>query len=268
MIFFSKTMNLNIKDAVAFLTFKKLEEFKFIKHAFSTRLGGISSGGFSTLNLARKTGDTSKNVEENLNRLCKSTNFSKESIFFLHQNHGNNIKIIDSNNHDETLEPNDGSITNIPGITLATLHADCASLFLVDPVTKCIGLAHAGWKGTVNNIASEIVLKMTKNYGVSPKNIICCIGPSIKKCCFEIKDDVSPYFEKIDKKLVTKKEDKMYADIPECNKINLLKAGLLNENIIVSDICTKCNCDLLYSYRSQGKKHGNMMAMMQIVTQQ
>ena len=267
MIFFSEMMNLNIKNAVAFLTFKRLEEFKFIKHAFSTRLGGISTGNFATLNVVEKSGESDKNVEENLQRICEATEISKESIFSLHQNHSTKIKIINTKESKRTDEIYDGSITNVPGITLSTYHADCAPLFLIDPKTKCIGLAHAGWKGTVNNIAAEIVSKMSMNYGASPKDIICCIGPSIRNCCFEIKNDVSPYFEKIDKKLITNKNGKMYADIAQCNKINLLNLGISNENIIISDICTKCNCDLLYSYRDQGKKHGNMIAMMQIIQQ-
>jgi len=265
MIFFSETMNLNIKNAIAFLTFKRLEEFKFIRHAFSTRIGGTSSGNFATLNLIEKPEDPKKNVEENLKRICEATELSKESIFPLHQNHSTKIKVIGTENSKKTNGTYDGSTTNIPGLTLTTYHADCAPLFLIDPKVKCIGLAHAGWRGTVNNIAAKIVSTMSNNYGSSPKDMICCIGPSIKSCCFEVKNDVSPYFEKIDKKLIINKKDKIYADIAQCNKINLLRSGLVNENIIVSDICTKCNCDLLYSYRAQGKKHGNMMAMIQII---
>ena len=262
MIFSSKTMNLNIKDAIGFLTFKKLDDIKFINHAFSTRLGGVSSGSFATLNLSKKSKDTPENVEENLKRICHAANFSRESLYFLNQNHTSNIKVVKSNDPDPNIY--DGSITNVKGITLVTMHADCAPLFFIDPVTKSIGLAHAGWRGAVSNIAGKMVSKMQSEYGSSPKDIICAIGPCIHNCCFEIQNDIVPYFTKIDKNLVEIRNHKIYANIPECNKINLLNSGISESNIIISDLCTKCNHDLLFSYRKQGKEHGTLLSLLDL----
>lgn len=260
MIFSSKTMNLNIKDAVGFLTFKKLEDIKFANHAFSTRLGGVSSGPFATLNLSRKSKDNPDNIEENLKRICNAANFPRESLYFLNQNHTSNVKVVKSNDHDSNIY--DGSITNVKGITLVTSHADCAPIFFLDPVTKSIGLAHAGWRGTVSNIAGKMVSKMQAEYGSSPKDIICAIGPCIHNCCFEIQDDIISYFTKIDKNLVEFKNNKIYANIPECNKINLLNSGISDSNIIISDLCTKCNHDLFFSHRKQGKDRGGLMGLL------
>lgn len=255
-------MNLHIKNAVGFLTFKKLEEFKFFKHAFSTRLGGVSSGPFATLNLSRKSKDTPENIEENLKRICCAADFPRESLYFLNQNHTSNIKVVKSHDSDPNIY--DGSITNVKGITLVTMHADCAPLFFIDPMHKSIGLAHAGWRGTVSNIAGKMISKMQLEFGSSPKDIICAIGPCIHNCCFEIQDDIVSYFTKIDKNLVEFKNDKMYANISECNKINLLNSEIPKSNIIISDLCTKCNHDLLFSYREQGKERGGSLAFIYV----
>lgn len=263
MIFSSKTMNLNIKNAVGFLTFEKFDDIKFVNHAFSTRLGGVSSGPFATLNLSNKIENNPENIKENLKRICCASNFNIESLYFLNQNHTANIKVVKSNNPDHNIY--DGSITNVKGITLVTMHADCAPLFFVDPVTKSIGLAHAGWGGTVSNIAGKMVSKMQSEYGSSPKDIICAIGPCIHNCCFEIKNDILSYFTKINKNLVEFKNYKIYANIPECNKINMINSGISNSNIIVSDLCTKCNHDLFFSYRKQGITHGCSMAFISIL---
>ena len=263
MKFSSKTMNLNIKNQVAYLTFKKLEEFKFIRHAFSTRLGGVSSGNFATLNLSKKIDDEEK-VEENIQRFCNSAGFDRKSLCLIKQNHGKNIKVV-TNNQQNNGEFFDGSITNVKNLTLVTLHADCSPIFIVDPVTKSIGMLHAGWRGAVADISKEAILKMKSNFGSSAENLICCIGPSIGPCCFEIQEDIQHKFEKISPKLIKKRDDKIYVDIFECNKINLLESGVKEENIFISDLCTKCNHELLFSYRQQGKIHGNMAAMIELI---
>lgn len=264
MKFFSNSMNLNIKNAVGFLTFKKLEQFKFINHAFSTRLGGVSSGNFSTLNLGEKNGDTHENVKENIKRFCEATKFSEKRICFLKQEHSTKVKIVDEKNFKD-YEVFDGSITNKKGIILSTAHADCAPIFFVDEKTRSIGIAHAGWRGTVKNIARKIINAMIEQYGARSRDIICCIGPCIQSCCFEVQEDVGSIFKKINKNLVKLKNGKIFADIVECNKRNLVDAGIKSENIFTSDICTKCNSNLLFSYRVQGYHHGSMIAAISLV---
>ena len=264
MKFFSNIMNLNIKNAVGFLTFKKLEQFKFINHAFSTRLGGISSGNFSTLNLGERNGDTHENVKENIKRFCKAAGFSEDHICFLKQEHSTKVKIVNERNFQDYGEF-DGSVTNIKGLVLSTAHADCAPLFFVDEKTRSIGIAHAGWRGTVKNIVRKIIKSMVDQYGSNSNDIICCIGPCIQSCCFEVQEDVGAIFEKINKDLVKLKNGKIFADIVECNKRNLIAAGIKSENIFTSDLCTKCSSDLLFSYRVQGYHHGNMIAAISLV---
>ena len=264
MNFSSQTMNLHIKNAVAYLTFKELEKIPFISHSFSTRLGGISTENFRSMNLGFKTKDSIDNIYENYRLFCESIGVRRENMSFLNQVHGTKIKLVSNENISE-LGEFDGSVTNIPGITLVTMHADCAPIFAVDCETKSIGLAHAGWRGTTNNIASELIMSMITNFNSRAKDILCFIGPSIHKCCFEIQDEIIEQFEKNSKELIIRKDNKIYADIVECNKINLIREGVKEENIFISDLCTKCNSDFLFSYRAQGSKrfyHGVMVAVL------
>ena len=262
MNFSSQNMNLHIKDAVAYLTFKELEKVSFVSHSFSTRLGGVSTGNFKSMNLGFKTKDSIDNIYENYRLFCETIGTKRENMSFLNQVHGTNIKLVSNENISE-LGEFDGSITNIPGITLVTLHSDCAPIFAVDCETKSIGLAHAGWRGTVDNIAKELINSMIINFNSKPENILCFIGPSIHKCCFEIQEDIVDQFEKNSKELISRKDNKVYADIVECNRINLIREGVREENIVNSDLCTKCNSDFLFSYRSKGCQslnHGVMIA--------
>lgn len=266
MNFSSQNMNLHVKNAVAYLTFKELEKIPFVSHSFSTRLGGVSTESFKSMNLGFKTKDSVDNIYENYRLFCESIGARRERMSFLNQVHGTKIKVVSDENISE-LGEFDGSITNIPGIILVTMHADCAPIYAVDCETKSIGLAHAGWRGTVNNIAAELIKSMVINFNSKVENILCFIGPSIHKCCFEIREDIIEQFEKNDKNLIYRKDDKIYADVVGCNRINLIREGIKEENIIVSDLCTKCNSDLLFSYRAQGSQkfyHGVMAATMYI----
>ena len=266
MIFSSENMNLNIKDAVAYLTFKELEKISFVSHSFSTRLGGVSTDNFKSMNLGFKTKDSIDNIYENYRLFCESIGTKRERMSFLNQVHGTKIKVVTNENISE-LGDFDGSITNVPDINLVTMHADCAPIFAVDCETKSIGLAHAGWRGTVDNIAKELIDSMISNFNSKAENMLCFIGPAIHKCCFEIKEDIIELFEKNDKSLLSRKDDKIYADISLCNKINLIRTGVKEENIFISDLCTMCNSDLLFSYRDQGSRksyYGVMVATMRI----
>ncbi len=265
MIFCSEVMNLNIKNAVPYLTFKELEKISFVKHAFSTRLGGVSKNDFKSLNLGFKTNDSMDNVYENYKLFCEATGFNKESMAFINQVHGNSVKVVTDKNFLQ-MGDFDGSITNIPKITLVTFHADCTPIYLVDPQTKSIGLLHAGWRGTIKNIVKNAIESMKTNFQSKPENILCFIGPSIHRCCFEIKEDILEYFENIDTNdnIVQKKEGKIYADIIKYNEVNLLRCGIKKENINISDLCTKCNSDLFFSHRTQRKEHGIMVSILGI----
>ncbi len=273
MNFFSKTMTLNNFDSVPYLTYNSLSEIDFINHAFSTRLGGVSTGEFSTMNLALNRGDNPDSVIENYKRLCKSAGFSFESLVASAQDHNTFIRNVTAENkgvgiyRPRDIESVDALITNTRGVTLVTYYADCTPLFFVDTKNKAIGLAHAGWKGTVGRIGQKVVEKMTAVYGSDPANIKAAIGPAISVCCYEVDNACADNFLKMtdlkpENFVFPKADGKYMIDLPECNRRQLVCAGVPEENITVSDLCTNCNSELLWSHRATRGKRGTMCAMM------
>ena len=164
----------------------------------------------------------------------------------------------------------DGLITNEPGVCLVTSYADCVPLYFVDITKKCIGLSHAGWKGTVGKIAIKTVEMMTQAFNSNPQDIIAFIGPSICQDCYEISKDVADQFlqaytkQQISHLLISKSNKKFQLNLHQANKYNLLDAGLKLENIFVTDLCTCCNPDLLYSHRASKGQRGGLCGFLEI----
>lgn len=284
-IFCSKTMNLNIKNAVAYLTFKELQKFEFVTHAFSTRLGGISENEFKSMNLSMNSDDNLTNCTKNFEIFANAVGFNPQTYVLTKQTHTNNIAIVTKKDignglyKPQQFENIDGLVTNEPGVTLTSFHADCPGIFAVDPVKKAIGLAHAGWRGTVAKIAQNLINTMVKSFDSSPENIVCAISPSILKCCFEVNTPTKNEFENAGflniSKIIYKKIDsnknnkdetdsKFYIDLLEANKQLLILSGILEQKIHLSDLCTGCNHDLLFSYRKSGGKCGRLCSVIQI----
>ena len=164
----------------------------------------------------------------------------------------------------------DGLITNVPGITLVTFYADCVPLYFVDPVRRAIGLSHSGWRGTVNRMGRVTVEAMGKAFGSDPKDIVACIGPSICRDCYEVGPEVAEAFEnafepaKHSEILEEKPDGKFLLDLWRANAIVMEEAGILPERIHVTDICTHCNPELLYSHRRTGERRGNLCAFLSL----
>lgn len=273
MNFQSKTMTLNYADTVPYLTYNSLSEINFINHAFSTRLGGVSEGEFTSMNMAFNRGDNPENVTENYKRICKSAGFDFESLTASAQDHNTFVRAVTSENKGvgiykpRDLHSVDALITNEKGVTLVTYYADCTPLFFVDIKQKAIGLAHAGWRGTVGRIGEKVVKKMTELYGTNPADIIAAIGPAISVCCYEVDKPCADNFYVLSdldsSRFVFPKENGKYMiDLLETNRQILVAAGVKNENITVSDVCTNCNSELLWSHRATKGKRGTMSAFM------
>ena len=268
----SKTMTLN-GTGVPYLTYDRLSEIPFINHAFSTRLGGVSRDEFTSMNLSFGRGDPDENVTENYKRFCKSAGFEYESLVASAQVHATVVrKVTDDNRGIGIYKPKDilsvdALITQDPRVTLVTYYADCTPVFFVDTKNKAIGLAHAGWRGTVGNIVGEVINSMKTEFGTNPADLICAVGPVIGVCCYEVSADCADEFRKLfdkDSKVVNKtdKSDKFMIDLALANSILLERAGVSHENIVVSDLCTKCNSELLWSHRATNGKRGTMSAFM------
>lgn len=258
------------------LKFRRLEALEIVNHCFTTRLGGVSEGIYSSLNLGLERGDDEKNTLINFERVAASMGVNKEKFVFSAQTHTTNVRVItqeDAGNgmtRKNEFADVDGMITNVPGIVLVTFYADCVPLYFVDPVNKAIGLSHAGWKGTVHDMAGVTVRKLTETYGTKPEDLVVAIGPSICKECYEIGNDVArEYIDefKDDKKkiLVEKPKEKYMLDLWRANKIKLKKAGVKKENIVTTNICTCCNSAVMFSHRESGGKRGNLGAFLSLL---
>ncbi len=275
MIFKSNVMNLNFKDTVGYLTFKELEKYDFMCHAFATRLGGVSKNEFKSMNFSFSCGDDPNCVMENYGIFGSALNFDINKLVRINQKHGISIKKvsksdIEGKNFQENIFDNyDGLITDEKGIVLQTSHADCPAIFMLDPVKKVVGIAHAGWRGTAAKIAKELANSFVLYYNSAISNIICALGPGISKCCFEFSKSDLGKFESLNLKnfYVQSKNDttKVYVDLLEVNKQILIKSGILEKNIIVSDFCTKCNKDVLFSHRATAGKRGNNVAFISLI---
>lgn len=273
MNFQSKTMTLNNIDTVPYLTYNSLSEINFINHAFSTRLGGVSKGEFTSMNMAFNRGDNPESVTENYKRICKSAGFDFDSLTASAQDHNTFVRDVTSENKGvgiykpRDLQSVDALVTNEKGVTLVTYYADCTPLFFVDTRQKAIGLAHAGWRGTVGRIGEKVVNKMTELYGTNPADLVAAIGPAISVCCYEVDKPCADNFYALSdldsSRFVFPKENGKYMiDLLETNRQILVAAGVKNENITVSDVCTNCNSKLLWSHRATKGKRGTMSAFM------
>lgn len=273
MEFKSSAMNLKFSGEVGYLTFKDLEKYDFLNHLYSTRLGGVSKNEFKSMNLSLSCGDDPKNVIKNYEIFCSALDFDINKIVRIKQVHGNKIEMISEEDvkngfEKEVTKTADGLVTNVPGIILSTRHADCLAIFMVDPVLKVVGLAHAGWRGTVARVAKSLVDAFINNYGSDPQNIVCALGPGIRKCCFEVGKDVFEEFKNMNlvgfDNFYTQNGDRFNIDTLKVNKEILIQCGVKEQNIFKSDVCTNCNHDLLFSHRASGGKRGNNGAFIMI----
>lgn len=269
----SKTMTLNENKGVPFLTYNRLSQIDFIRHAFSTKHGGVSTDEWTSMNFAFSRGDKAENVIENYKIFSDAVGFDYNSLVTSSQDHNTYVRPVTKNEcgigiwREKDMLSVDALITNEPNVTLVTHYADCTPLFFVDTVGKAIGLAHAGWRGTVGRIGEEVIKKMTSLYGTNPKDVVVAIGPAISKCCYEVDRDCAENFYNLkdldnSKFIFPKSDGKYMIDLLETNRQIVMKAGVKEENIVLSDLCTKCNSDLLWSHRATNGHRGTMCAFM------
>ena len=259
---------------VLYLSYPLLEKTGLVKHGFSTRIGGVSDGIFNSMNLSFSRGDDENCVRENFRRMAEAIGVEPENLVFAAQTHTTNVRKVTMEDKGKGMvipldyQDIDGLITNEPGICLTTFYADCVPLFFVDPVHKAIGLSHSGWRGTVGKMGRETLRRMKEEYGTEAKDVIAAIGPSICQECYEVSEDVIDKFkEAFDEiywtELFYKKENnKFQLNLWKVNEIILLEAGVRKENIAVTNVCTSCNCDMLFSHRATKGQRGSLAAFM------
>lgn len=275
--------------ALEYLTFPAFERLGCVKHLFSTRIGGVSRGIYSSMNLSYTRGDDKPAVDENFRRIACVLGKTPEQIVCTDQTHTTNVRVVTGADmgkgvtREKDYTDVDGLITNEKGIVLATFYADCVPLYFVDPVKEAIGLSHSGWRGTAEGMGRVTVRRMQQEYGCRPEDIYAAIGPSICRECYEVSRDVADAFEKAfsDNEYLRrnrafsqiisyrdeqqKKDGKCQLDLHLANKWILLSAGILPEHISVTDVCTAHNSDYLFSHRKTDGKRGNLGAFMCLI---
>ena len=269
---------LTVKEnrGVTYLSFPILEDTGLVSHAFSTRLGGVSKGDFATMNFSFTRGDDRDDVLENYRRMAAALGVDRERMVLTWQTHTTNVRRVTEEDEgkgivrDRDYRDVDGLITDIPGITLVTFFADCVPLYFLDPVHKAIGLSHSGWRGTVKRMGQVTVDAMQEAFGTRPEDIIACIGPSICGDCYEVGEEVADEFadafhEKYHDVILLKKQNGKYQlDLWKANEIVLKEAGIKGDYLAVTNICTYCNPQLLFSHRRTAERRGNLCAFLSL----
>ena len=239
-------------------------------HGFTTRYGGVSTGYLASMNLGIRKGDTEENIQENYRILGEAIGFDPKKTVFTSQVHRDDIRNVTAEDWGKGLFTRtdydvDGLITNVPGTALFVFSADCGTVLLEDPVTGAVGACHAGWRGTALGIAGKTVREMAEKFGCDPKNIRAALGPCISRCCFETDGDVP---EAMMAALgedalpaIEKTGEKYHVDLKYLNKCFLIKAGVPEENIDVTQLCTCCDPDTFWSHRRHGNTRGSIGAV-------
>ena len=253
---------------------KKLGQLEYLTaegisavHCFTTRLGGVSTGSLSSLNIGQHRGDDPENVEKNYAILGNALDFDPKNLVLTRQIHTDIIRVVtqkDCNGLDHRDYPEcDALITNDPGVGLVIFTADCTPILLHDPVTGAVGAAHAGWRGTAADIAGKTVKKMADVFGCDPQNIRAAIGPNIGQCCFETDREVPEAmvkaFGKDVESAICPAGSKYYVNLKIINALALQRASVTH--IEISQDCTMCQHHRYWSHRFTRGDRGSQGAI-------
>ena len=270
----SHTLCPHEKDDLLYYTFPAFDAVPFVRHGFSTRLGGVSQGKYASMNLSFTRGDDPAAVRKNFERICAAMDVQAENVVISAQTHTVNVISVGQEDRGRGItRPReytdvDGMITDEPGVVLCTQYADCVPLFFVDPVRRVVATSHAGWRGTAGGIGRCTVERMVAEYGCNPEDILAGIGPSIGQCCFEVDTPVyeafcaAPDFD--ESCVIHNGGGKYHIDLWRVNKRGLLAAGIKEEHITVTDLCTRCHPEVLWSHRYAGNDRGSLAAFIAI----
>lgn len=259
-------------NGVGLYTLPAIERLPGFDHGFTARSGGVSEGYFASLNLSFSRPEKRENVMENYCNFCRAAGIAFESMVMDNYEHGTTVLRVDREDAGkgyllDPLPPCDGLVTNDPDITLITGHADCMAFYFVDPVRRCIGLAHAGWRGALGKIGANVIAMMAREYGSDPVDIIAGVGPSICPACFEVGENVAEEFARdfVGLPCVLPQEAaRPHVDLWMVAAAQFVEAGVLAEHISLFDVCTM-KTPRLYSHRRDKGNTGGMAAYLRIL---
>lgn len=244
--------------------FDSFNQLKSIRHIITGSNLHIKRGDIAGLNYGLNVPDNSSIVKENRLELLRHLAING-SVAFPMQTHSCTIEIVTEQNKSSVFENVDALITNVPGILIGVLSADCVPVLLADPIKNVVACVHAGWRGTAAEIVKYTILKMQAEFDCLSTNIVAGIGPSISAANYEVGEDVAAHFRDASKQKVS--PGKSCIDLWTENKIQLREMGLKEEHISVSAQCTYCNPDTFYSARRDGITTGRIASAIALVTQ-
>jgi hypothetical protein len=261
-------------DSLRLLSINRFKEFG-VKAYFTSKKGGISEEDYVSLNLGLHTSDDNDNVLFNRKLVCEAVGIDNKSLVIGEQVHGNNVYVVTEKDRGKgaleyanSIKGVDALITNVKDLPLFSFYADCTPLFFLDPVHKIVGLAHAGWKGTVKKTAVKTLEKMIDRFNIQPEDCIVGIGPTISQNNYEVDENVVNKIMNsfgFYSEVIEENENKKYhLDLPKTNYMMLEKAGVLSENIIDSSMCTFDLQEYFYSYRRDDGKTGRMASIISL----
>lgn len=272
----------NREHGIEYLTFPGLEACGAIRHMISTRIGGASRGIYASMNYSYTRGDDPAAVDENFARTARLFGAGPDAFVCSEQTHTANVRAVTEEDRGKgVVRPKDygdvdGLVTDVPGLILSTFYADCVPLLFVDPVRRAAGCSHSGWRGTVQEMGRATVRAMQEHYGSRPEDILATVGPSICRDCYEVSADVAEEFLRLfsgeryafvkpEEIAVSKGGGKYQLDLWKANEAVLLAAGIQKEHLFVTDLCTCCNPDYLFSHRASAGRRGNFAAFVMLV---
>jgi len=239
---------------LVYYRFANLASYDEVLHGVFTRLGGVSPSPYDSLNVGHFIGDDHQAVEANHALICQALGISRGDVATAHQVHGSRVALVRTEDRGRVIAATDALITDTPGVALMLRFADCLPVLLYDPVRRAVGLAHAGWKGTVKGIAAKTALAMMDVYGSRPADIVAGLGPCIGPCCYqvgtEVIEAVKASFNDWQRLLRSQGGGSVHFDLWEANRRQL--AGLGIEEIEVLQFCTACRTDEFFSHRAEG----------------
>ena len=249
-------MSTGAKKDIHYITIPALENVGLIKHAFTTRQGGLG---------ARSNGIK---LADDWNALAEELGVDPERLVTANQVHGENIVKVDGQNFERTKGVQaDAIITDTLNMAVGVETADCVPVLLVDPLAPAVGAVHAGWRSTVKKIVQKAVVKMQDEFGSDPSRMIAAIGPTIGPECYEVDEPVmGPVREAFSlwkEAASAQGSDKWNLDLVKLNRLELVQIGLSEENVHSLGLCTSCRKDLFYSFRAEGRT-GRMLSVIML----
>ncbi|TLS50412.1 peptidoglycan editing factor PgeF [Paenibacillus antri] len=244
------------------------EKFPWLSAGFSSRRGGVSGEPWGSLNCGLHVGDNDDDVAENRRRVAEAAGFDFRRWTCAEQVHGVAVAVVAEAEagagrlvRDDALPSKDALVTDVPGVMLNAFYADCVPIWFVDPVRRAVGVAHAGWRGAVADVAGETVRAMTRAYGSEPSELLAAIGPSIRGCCYEVDDQVAKHIPEGSESIKPSASPGRYLlDLAIFNRQKLTEAGILANHIEITQYCTSCRTDLFFSHRKENGRTGRMTA--------